>query len=126
MGYTIELEYEDLRCKTYEDAQKAAAIIAADPWMHPYHVQVRAVTRLHPGPGLTPCLEVEHFQGDHWYDDNARKVWLGLAPHMADGATIEFQNEDGVRWRIRWEAGRVFEEFIAGVVWSDAQELTPP
>ena len=120
MGYSIHLEYEDLCCKTYEDAQNAVAIISADPWMHPYHLQVRAVTLLHPGPDLTPSLEVEHFQGDYWHDENASKVWLAIAPHMADGATIEFRDESGVNWRIRCEAGRVFEEFLTDVVWSDA------
>jgi hypothetical protein len=126
MGYTIELEYEDLRCRSHDAAKQAAAIITADSWMHPYHLIVRVITRLHPGPGLTPCLEVENFQGDHWHDENADKVWLAIAPCMADGASIEFQGEGGERWRIRWEAGRAFKESVTEVVWSDGQEITPP
>src|SRR5205085_10939126 len=98
MGYTLELEYQDLRCRSWDDAQKATAIINSDAWIHPYHMQVTPATRLH--PGFTACLEVEHFQGDHWNDDEATRVWLTLAPHMADGATIEFQGEGLERWRI--------------------------
>lgn len=126
MGLTIEMEYEDLRCKSWDDAQKAAQIIAADEWIHPYHLQVQPFTRLHPGPRTTPCLEVTHFQGDHWHDDQARRVWLALAPHMADGATIEFQGEGRERWRIRWQDGRVFEEYVAEVVWSVNEAITAP
>lgn len=48
-------------------------------------------------------LEIEHFQGDHWRDEEAKEVWLAIAPFMADGATIEFQGEGFERWRIRWQ-----------------------
>jgi hypothetical protein len=126
MGYTIELEYEDLRCRSPEAAKQAAAIITADPWMYTYHLAVGVVTRLHPGPGLTPCLEVENFQGDHWHDENARKVWLAIASYMAEGASIEFRGEGDERWRIHWEDGRAFEEYVKEVIWSVGQELTPP
>ena len=126
MGYTIELQYEDLRCRSFPDAEKAVAIITANHWIHPYNLAVSAATRLHPGPGLTPCLVIDHFQGDHWNDEEARKVWVAIAPFMADGATIEFQGEAGERWRIRLSEGRVFEDYVTEVIWSVGQELTPP
>ena len=71
-------------------------------------------------------LGIDEFQGDHWQDSEARGVWLAIAPHMADGATIEFQGEGRERWRIRWEAGRVFEEYITQVVWAVNEEITAP
>ena len=126
MGYTIEMESDDLRCRSPEDAQKAAANISADEWIHPYHLQVEAATLLHPGPGITPCLEVTHFQGDHWHDDKARRVWLAIAPHMADGASIEFQGEGLERWRIRWQEGRVYEDYVTDVIWAVNEEITAP
>ncbi|HZM27508.1 MAG TPA: hypothetical protein VFB89_09130 [Gemmatimonadales bacterium] len=126
MGVSVDLIYEDLRCKSADDARKAAATIAADEWIHPYHLQVVPATRLHPGPGITPCLEVTHFKGDHWHDERARRVWLAIAPHLANGSTLEFEGEDSTRWRIRWEGSRVFEEHVTEVIWAVNEEITAP
>ena len=101
MGYTVDWEGADLRCRSERDARRAAEIVNGDPWLSPYHLVV-AVWQP-PEPGHDWALNVEHFQGDHWHDDQARQVWLAIAPHMADGSTIEFQGEAGERWRIRWE-----------------------
>jgi hypothetical protein len=43
---------------------------------------------------------------------------------MVDGAVIEFQGEDSERWRIRWQGGHVFEEYITDIVWAVNQEIT--
>ena len=40
------------------------------------------------------------------------------------GYTIEFQGEEGGRWRIRWQDGRVYEELVAEVVWHVNEEIT--
>jgi hypothetical protein len=53
-----------------------------------------------------------------------RRLWLALAPHLADEATIELQGEDLTRWRIRWSGGRVFEEFPKEIIWDLEREIT--
>jgi hypothetical protein len=119
MGYTVEMEGVDLQCRSHEDAERAAEIIHADPWIHPYYLQVEPTT----WEGK-PYLEVLHFQGDHWSEGDARKVWLAIAPHMADGATLEFQGEGFDRWRIRWHSGRCYEDTVVSTVWSEGIEIT--
>ena len=69
------------------------------------------------------CLEIEHFQGDHWHSDQANEVWKAVAAHMADGASIEFQGQEGERWRVRFHDGRVFEDYVITAVWSDGDQL---
>lgn len=124
MGVTVELEADDLWCRSAEDTARTAEIISHDDWIHPYHLQV-IPTECSSGDRKGDWfLEIDHFQGDHWHDSDARKVWLAIAPFMADGATIEFQGEGRERWRIRWEAGRVFEEYVTDVIWAVGQEIT--
>jgi hypothetical protein len=124
MGYTIELESDELWCKSQADAEDATKIIAADEWIHPYHLQVTPTECSSGDRKGDWFLEVDHFQGDHWHDYEAREVWLKLAPHMADGATLELQGEDGDRWRIRWQHGHVFEDRVMEVVWAVHEEIT--
>lgn len=124
MGYTVDLQDTSLRCKSESDARHAAAIIEAHEEMCPYHLQVEPWQTSNPPRDDSWMLSVEHFQGDHWHDDEARKLWLALCPHMADEATIEFQGEDGSRWRIRWSQGRVFEEFPQETIWALEREVT--
>lgn len=124
MGYTVELEESDLRCLNQVAAERAAAIIRGDQWIHPYHLQVSPVCRSNPPDDANWFLEIDHFQGDHWRDEAARNVWLAIAPCMADGATLEFQGEGFERWRIRWEGGRIFEEYVTEVIWAVGQEIT--
>lgn len=123
MGYSVELERSDLQCRSKADAEAAADRIHGDRSMSPYHLQVSFDCRSNPQDDASWWLEVEHFQGDHWPSAEAERLWLDLAPHMADGATIEFQGEGLDRWRIRWEAGRAFEEYVADVIWSTGHEL---
>jgi len=91
--------------------------------MSPYHVRVS----VHP-PSATSAwrLVIDHFQGDHWHEDESRAVWLALTPYMANGATIEFEGPGYERWRIRWAQGRVFEDITEEVRWTVAEEITPP
>ena len=126
MGVTVELEADDLWCRSAEDAARAAEIICHDDWIHPYHLQV-IPTECSSGDRKGDWfLEIDHFQGDHWHDYEAREVWLKLAPHMADSATIEFQGEGRERWRIRWQDGRVFEEYVTEITWTVNEEITAP
>jgi hypothetical protein len=122
MGYSIDLEGCDLRCKSEADTHQAAATINGDSWMSPYHLQVSP--RKPPEDGSEWRLEIDHFQGDHWPDEEAKRVWLALVPHMADGATLEFQGEGPERWRIRWQDGKCYEDYVAQVIWAVQEEIT--
>lgn len=126
MGYTVELEESDLLCRSESAALEAEAIIKNHGWIHPYHLQVSPVCRANPPGDANWSLEVEHFQGDHWQDHEAREVWLAIAPHLEDGSTLEFRGEEGYRWRVRWEGGRVFEEYVTEVIWAVNEEITAP
>ena len=121
MGYTVDLEADDLRCISKEAAEQAADRINGDLWMSPYHLHV--VPEEREGQWI---LSIEHFQGDHWYEDRARSAWASIAPHMADDATLEFQGEEGERWRVRWKGGRCFEDYVREVVWAENEEIIAP
>ncbi len=123
MGYTVELEECDLTCKSEIDAFAAAEIVAADP---SNRLEVSAISQSIPPDAHNWVLVVDDFRGDHWRDNDARKLWLAIAPHLSDGATLELQGEDFVRWRIRWEGGRVYEEYIKEVIWAINEEITDP
>jgi hypothetical protein len=95
MGYTIDLEGDDLRCRSEADARRAIPVIENGGWIHPYHLQVSVACRSNPPRDDAWQLEVDHFQG-----------------------------EDSERWRIRWHEGHVFEEYITDIVWTVNQEIT--
>ncbi len=124
VGIHIELVAVDLRCHSEGSARAAARIINSDPWMSPYHLSVSVVTPAHASDAW--ALAVDDFRGDHWRDESANEVWRALAPHMADGSTIEFDGPGNQRWRIRWEDGAAFEEYAEEVVWASGQEITAP
>jgi hypothetical protein len=120
MGYTVDLQSDWLWCRSEEDAHAAEAIINEDKsfthWLQ--------ATAQHDGSHW--YLGIEHFQGDHWHEDEARAIWLAIAPHMADDASIEFQGEDLERWRIRWKDGRCFEDRVQEVIWAENAEIDEP
>jgi len=119
MGYTVDLQSDWLWCRSEEDAHAAEAIINEDKtftcWLQ--------VTATHDGTNW--YLGIDHFQGDHWHEAEARTMWLAIAPHMADDASIEFQGEDLERWRIRWKEGRCFEDRVGEVIWIENSEVNP-
>ncbi len=117
MGYTVGLQSDWLWCKSKEDAYAAEAIINESK-SFTYWLQVSAQ---HDGSHW--YLGIEHFQGDHWHEDEARAIWLAIAPHMADDASIELQGEDLERWRIRWKDGRCFEDRVQEVIWAENTEI---
>ena len=125
MGYTVELMDDALFCKTKADAEAAASIVATHDEMCPYHVEVHArAIESGPDPGRW-YLEIAHFQGDHWHNEDADALWLAIARHVADGAYIEFLGEGHERWRVRWQEGRVYEEYVVEVIWEVNKEITP-
>jgi hypothetical protein len=120
MGYTVDLQSDWLWCRSEEDARKAQAVINEDKSFR-YSLQVETER-----DGEHWYLRIDHFQGDHWHEDEARAIWLAIAPHMADDASIEFQGEDLQRWRIRWLGGRCFEDRVEEVVWIQDNEIGAP
>ena len=45
-----------------------------------------------------------------WFRDyNLKTVFCALAPFVADDGTIDFQGEDGERWRYHFRRGRCYE-----------------
>ena len=64
MGYTIDLEVDDLQCRSEGDAIKATAIVSADEWMSPYHLQV-SPSQGSTGEGTAPwLLSIDEFNAD--------------------------------------------------------------
>lgn len=126
MGYTVEFDDDDLRCKSKGHAFAAAQVIRENTWIHPYHLTVEPICRSFPEHDDEWFLEVTNSRGDQWDNDQANEVWLALTPQLADGATLEFQGEGFERWRIHWHSGRVFEEFVQDVIWQVEHEILPP
>ncbi len=124
MSYTVDLEVDYLDCKTRTEAHQAAAIINADPWLH-RHLRVSPTCRSFPERDDSWCLVVDEYDGCYWSEPSARRIWLAIAPFMANNATLEFRHEDGARFRIRWEDGRVFEEYPKEIIWGLECEITP-
>ena len=124
MGYTVDLQGADLRCRSEADARTASEVAQRHADHCPRHFALAPWSLSNPVRDDAWALSIEYFEGDHWDDDEAKQLWLALAPHLADGATIEFQGEDFCRWRIRWEADHVFEEFPKEVIWAVSREIT--
>ena len=124
LSYTVDLELDQLRCRSKAAAHQAAAVINTDTWMR-HHIEVSVVSRSFPGGDAAWELVIETYDGCYWNEPSARRVWLAIAPFMADHSTLEFRHEEGHRFRIRWEAGRVYEEFPKEVIWALECEITP-
>jgi hypothetical protein len=123
MSYTVDLERDDLHCRSHAAAEEATALIKADTWM-PRHLRVSPVCRSFPERDDAWHLSVDEFNGCDWNEPSARSVWLKLAGFMADNASLEMRHEEGDRYRVRWEGGRVFEEFPTEVIWKLECEIT--
>ena len=124
MSYSVDLELDLLICKSEADARRAAAALNADPWMR-NHMQADA-TRLPTPEDLDRWrLAICDFDGCGWNETAARTAWLALAPFMADNAFVEFRHEEASRFRVRWEAGRVFEELPEAGHLGHELEITP-
>ena len=124
MSYSVDIELASLACRTKSAAFQAAALLSADPW-------ARSRLKVSPFCEATPerddswRLAIDDYDACYWNESEYRRLWLTLAPFMADNAFIEFRHEEGSRFRIRWEAGRVFEDLPKQVVWATDVEITP-
>lgn len=125
MGVTVDLESDDLTCKSQKDAEAAAAIIAGDADMKS-RLEVVVHNRSSPPREDDWALTIEYYDACHWNEEAVRRLCLALAPHMAEDASIEFRTEDSTRFRFRWSGGRVFEEYPLTITWGNSSELTPP
>ena len=124
MSYTVDLELDRLLCRTRAEADQAAALINSDTWMR-RHLEVSVVSHSAPERDDVWDLVIESFDGCYWNEPATRRVWLAIAPFMADDSILEFRHEEGGRYRIRWEAGRVYEEFPKEIIWALEREITP-
>ena len=123
MSYFVELELDDVACFTQADAIAACATIAGDVWAAKrFRVASRSLS--FPERDDAWGIEVNCFDGGNWHEPSARRAWLALAPFVRDGSTLHFRHEDGARYRIRWEAGRVFEDFPKHIEWAVECEIT--
>ena len=91
-----------------------------------HHLEAEAVRRSVEDGAHAWCIELLKFDGCGWKAEAASELWLSLAPHLIDGSTLEFRGESAERWRIRWEGGHVYEEFIQAITWKVAHEILPP
>lgn len=123
MSYSVDLEVEDLRCKSQVDALRAAAIIGADAWMRT-HIVVSPVWTDVPEIGRVWHLSIESYDCCSWNEDAARRVWVAIAPHMADGSKLEFRTEDSERFRVLWLGGRALLEVPKTIIWELGLDLT--
>ena len=123
MSYTVDLEADDLNCRSKEAAHQAAGVINTDTWMC-HHLQVSTSCRSSPERDEDWYLCIEMHDPCSWKEPLACRVWLAIAPLMADGATAEFRHEDGTRFRIRWSEGRAYEEYPTDITWGISCELT--
>ena len=120
----MHLEGADLRCHGEAEAIMASVAIRDSAWMYPYHLQVSVIYREN-----AYQLDIDHFQGDHWNDEESQKVWLRIAPLLVKGACIHFRNENESHWRIRWHSGRVYKDHLYrdrnDLAWAHGDEITP-
>lgn len=125
MSYSVDLESEDLVGKDERSAHSAVELINSHCWAK-YHLKVETVRRPLGDGAHAWCIELLEFDGCGWKSEPAAALWLTLAPHLADGSSLEFRGESAERWRIRWEGGHVYEEFVEAVTWKVAHEILPP
>ena len=122
--HIVELQTAYLDCKTELDAHEAETVSRRHSNLVPARLSLRARVMSSPPRDDAWRLDVDHFDGFQWDEMVARRLWLEIAPHMADEATIEFQDEQMDRWRIRWSGGRVYEEFPKEIIWGLEREIT--
>ena len=125
MSYSVDLEDENLVGKDERSAWTAVELINNHCWAK-YHLKVEAVRRSASERTHDWFIELLEFDGCGWKSEPAAELWLSLASHLADDSYLEFRGESAERWRIRWEGGRVYEEFIQAVIWKVAHEISPP
>ena len=122
--HIVELQAAYLDCKTEHNAHEAESLSRRHSDLVPARLALRAQAMSSPPRDDSWRLEVDHFDGFQWDEMAARRLWLEIAPHMADEATIEFQDENMDRWRIRWSGGCVYEEFPKEIIWGLEREIT--
>ena len=124
MSYSVDIELDSLPCKSRAAAYEAAALLRTDSW-------ARSRMKISPACSSSPerddswHLVLDDYDPCYWNEAEFNRLWLALVPFMADNAFLEFRHEDASRFRIRWEAGHVFEERPKQVVWAFEREITP-
>ena len=97
--------------------------MAADPWMRA-HIRAFVSARDNAPTSDAWFVVFDSYDGCYWHEPSARAIWLAIAPCLRDNSVLEFREEGGRRYRIRWEAGRVYEEVPSTVIWEVDFEIT--
>lgn len=123
MSYTVDLEFDSLHARTEATARLAVAIMSGDPWMRA-HIRASVSAPHSPFSDDGWLVVFDTYDGCYWHEPSAHAIWLAIAPCLRDNSVLEFREEGGHRFRIRWEAGRVYEEVPASVIWKLDFEIT--
>src|SRR5512147_133160 len=84
MSYSVDLELDQLKCRSESACRAAAAAINTDHWMR-HHVEASASGEV---GRYDWHLTIEFFDGCYWHEPSARKVWLAIAPFMRDDSFL--------------------------------------
>lgn len=123
MGYTVDLEFSSLHAHNEAAARRAVAIMTGDLWVRS-HIRASVSARTSPFSDEGWFIVFDNYDGCYWHEPSARAIWLAIAPCLRDNSVLEFREEGGRRYRIRWEAGRVYEEVPSTVIWEVDFEIT--
>lgn len=68
-------------------------------------------------------LSIERNDPCYWNEDASDRVWVAIAPHMADDTSLEFCTEDRERYRVRWTGQRAYIDLPQSIIWKLGHEL---
>lgn len=125
VSYSVDIEADNLICRSERAAHEAAAIINGDAWMR-RHLRVSVA-----GPAAFASPEewrlvIEEFDGCSWNEEASDRVWVAVRGCMADGAAVEFRHEEGPRYRIRWAFGFAVVDQVMTTTWEEVEVLVAP
>ena len=122
MSYSVDIEADNLICRSEHAAREAAAIINGDAWMR-RHLRVSVAGPASSSPVQAWRLVIEEFDGCSWNEEASDRVWVAMSECMADGALMEFRHEEGIRYRIRWSQSLAYLDLVSSIGWKEVQIL---
>lgn len=122
MSYSVDIEADNLICRSERAAHEAAAIINGDAWMR-RHLRVSVAGLASSASPDEWRLVIEEFDGCSWNEEASDRVWVAVRECMADESAIEFRHEEGIRYRIRWASPGVFTAPVRATIWGHEAQL---
>lgn len=122
VSYSVDIEADNLICRSERAAHEAAAIINGDAWMR-RHLRVSVAEPIAGALADAWRLVIQEFDGCSWNEEASDQVWVAVRKYMADGSAMEFRHEEGIRYRIRWTGARVAVALARATIWADEHEL---